>query len=104
MSSFLSRKREPMTLKEWAVAYENADNRQVALDENVVPGVTVSTIWEGIVTPLRGIFESVAIVDGEIHWDTAIHSDTEEEAYAAHAKLVDRAKNGGYPWVRKTSS
>lgn len=103
MTDFTSRKGEPMTLMEWAAAYEDVSIRQVALDTNVVPGVNISTIWDGLGMPLRyGIFESVAIVDGDIHWDSAIRTNTEDEARTAHASLIERAKNGGYPWARKT--
>src|SRR5688572_26210079 len=90
MPEFFDRKGEPMELMEWAVAYEDTNNRNVAVD--VEGNVMVSTIWEGMCSPMsylspekypRGIFETAVIIDGEIQMRR--RWDTEEEALRKHA-------------------
>ena len=74
---FWSRDGEPMELTEWARAYEKVENRTVALDIDE-PDKMVSTIWEGMNSPLvlihdhtvpeepHSIFETAYLVNGEI--------------------------------------
>lgn len=90
MTDFISRDGKPMTLTEWATAYEDRAIRQVALDMDKPTRTGVSTIWEGIVA-IHGqaVFETVIIRDGIIDWDTAVRSCTEEEALAAHQRLLE---------------
>lgn len=103
MTDFISRKGEPMTLEEWATAYEDPSIRQVAFDLNVVPRVSVSTIWEGMSLPFRdGIFESVFIIDGKIDHERTRRSYTEEGAILTHAEMVKKAQKEGHSWVPKT--
>lgn len=85
MTHFLSRDGKPMTVTEWAPAYEDASIRQVRLTE-ISSSVVISTIWEGIVLPFKyGTFESAKIVDGRIV-DT-LRSATEEEAIRTHENM-----------------
>jgi len=103
MTDFISRKGEPMTLEEWATAYEDASIRGVAFDLDVVPGVSVSTIWEGMSLPFRdGIFESVIMIEGKIDHDRTRRSHTEEGAILTHKSMVEQARKDGLSWVRKT--
>lgn len=90
MTTFRSRTGQPMELMDWARAYEEESIRVVA--RTTVNQMTVSTIWEGIVLPWRGIFETALInPTGEIvkRW----HSHTEEEAKATHARVVAEEGN-----------
>jgi hypothetical protein len=89
MPEFFSRKGERIELMEWAVAYEDTSIRNVAVD--VEDNIMVSTIWEGMCSPLslypdllpRGIFETAVLIDGEIQ--NRRRWDTEAEALANHA-------------------
>lgn len=86
---FWSRKGEPMDTTEWAMAYEDPEQRVVAVDTDGSTDM-VSTIWEGLCRPLPereqetpvGIFETAWVVNG--HVEDAWRTDTEEGAMIMH--------------------
>lgn len=85
MTLFKSRQGEPMETIEWARAYEDTRTRLVAVDFDGDIETMVSTIWEGLLSPVRGntIFETAVLVKGEIIDMYRWH--TEEEAFEGHA-------------------
>lgn len=86
MTKYRSRDGQPMELLEWAKAFEEYEIRQVAID--YVGPYMISTIWLGIDEPTlaRGLFESVAFLNGERVEER--FSDTEEEARTEHAEVL----------------
>lgn len=92
MTQFWSRQGEPMELMEWAMAYEDAAIRCVAIDSDGPDRPMVSTIWEGMSRPLTlheqpfpmGIFETALVADGRV--ESHVRSTTEEEALEVHAE------------------
>jgi hypothetical protein len=75
-----------MELMEWAVAYEDAANRTVAIDVDASTETMISTIWEGMAIPwYNGVFETAVLVKGEII--DRMRWRTETEAFEGHASF-----------------
>lgn len=111
---FWSRDGEPMELMEWARAFEDVANRTVAIDIDE-PDKMVSTIWEGMNSPLiliydhtvpeepHSIFETAYLVNGEVvdkfRWASL------EGALAGHAmvcqELLGRPPRPEDGWAEK---
>jgi hypothetical protein len=89
---YYSRQGRPLTLMEWAQAFDNMteEARRIALTQ-VWPGVTVSTVWIGLDHRIHGdgpplIFESM-VFGG--HYDgKAERYATEAEAVEGHERMV----------------
>lgn len=93
---YLDRAGRPMTLRQWAEAYEDAERRLVA--RTVVGDAEVITMWMGldadpIDNPVPLIFGSI-IKTGD-SWGREIESPTEADALIAHQTLVHEAGEEG---------
>lgn len=92
MPDFFDRQGQPLELMDWATKFEDTAYRNVAVDFGTRDGaeIMVSTVWEGMSSPLPlspatvpiGIFETAVIIDGEVQLKR--RWDTEEEAIAKH--------------------
>lgn len=89
---YLDRAGQPMTLRQWAEAFEDTAGRLVARTK--IGDAEVVTMWIGIDHdpfaeggPL--IFGSIVRLGGG-GFGEEIESSTEEEAFEAHRVLVDR--------------
>jgi hypothetical protein len=88
---YLDRSGQPMTLRQWGEAYEDAEKRLVARTE--VGDAQVITMWMGldadpISNPIPLIFGS--IIRRGASWGEEIETATEAEAMQAHQQLVYR--------------
>ncbi len=95
MSYYYDRQGNPLTLTEWANAFEKGFDAKVVKQETLPNGRWVSTVWIGLDhrfgdgPPL--IFESMVFrtKDSMEEVDSRRYS-TEEEALVGHADLVER--------------
>lgn len=88
---YLDRSGQPMTLRQWAEAYEDKEGRLVA--RTTVGEAEIITMWLGldadpIDNPVPLIFGSIVRLGNA--WGEEIESATEQEAMEAHRVLVDR--------------
>lgn len=97
MTQFFDRKGEQLAdVIAWAILFEDNEYRNLRRDE--VGNQCVSTIWMGFdqsmafneVETAARIFETVLMHNGEVVYK--VFSDTEEEAFEAHAALTAKLR------------
>ena len=92
MSRYFDREGNPMTLSEWAYAFE----RERHIGQDGIGEVRVSTVWLGLDhrfgegPPL--IFETMIFGGPQDNWQERY--STEEEALTGHRRVVEALRSG----------
>lgn len=97
--SYRDRNGQPIDAVTWARHWTDFSYRWVV--RTFIDQVEVRTIWQGIADLGMPLFYCGVSSDGGTTWKDAGSADTEDEARAVHAKVVNAIVDADDPWYRQ---